>query len=131
MNKRIHSVSPGVMELLMRHDFPGNIRELENAIEHAFVLCNGSRIQLEHLPKELLENAREPARPSPIPPEPLKRAEAQVILRALKNHGGSRKESAEELGISGVTLWRKMKKLGIQRATEFSGPSRPRFVDEE
>jgi PAS domain S-box-containing protein len=131
MNKRIHSVSPGVMELLMRYDFPGNIRELENAMEHAFVLCNSSRIQLDHLPKELIEKAQKPALPAPIPPEPLKRAEAQAILRALENHGGSRKKSAEELGISGVTLWRKMKKLGIRRAAEFSGQSRPRFVGEE
>ena len=131
MNKRIHSVSPGVMELLMRYDFPGNIRELENAIEHAFVLCNSSRIQLDHLPKELIEKAKEPAHPAPIPPEPLKRAEAQAILRALENHGGSRKKTAEELGISGVTLWRKMKKLGIRRAAEFSGKLLPRFVDEE
>jgi len=135
MNKRIHSVSPGVMELLMRYDFPGNIRELENAIEHAFVLCNSSRIQLDHLPKELIEKAEELAHPapipSPIPPEPLKRAEAQAILQALEKHRGSRKKTAEELGISGVTLWRKMKKLGIQRAAEFSGKLRPRFVDEK
>jgi len=131
MNKRIHSGSPEVMELLMRYDFPGNIRELENAMEHAFVLCNSSRIQLDHLPKELIEKAKELAHPTPIPPDPLKRAEAQAILRALENNGGSRKKTAEELGISGVTLWRKMKKLGIQRAAEFSGKLRPRFVDEE
>jgi len=131
MNKRIHSVSPEVMELLMPYDFPGNIRELENAIEHAFVLCNSSRIQLDHLPKELIEKAKEQAHPAAISPEPLKRAEAQAILQALEKHGGSRKKTAEELGISGVTLWRKMKKLGIQRAAEYSGKLRPRFVDEE
>jgi len=131
MNKRIHSVSPEVMELLMRYDFPGNIRELENAIEHAFVLCNGPRIQLDHLPKELIEKAKEPVHPAAISPEPLKRAEAQAVLQSLEKHGGSRKKTAEELGISGVTLWRKMKKLGIQRAVEFSGKLRPRFVDEE
>jgi len=101
MNKRIHSVSPEVMELLMRYDFPGNIRELETAIEHAFVLCNSSRIQLDHLPKELIAKAKELAHPAPIPPEPLKRAEAQAILRALEKHGRSRKKTAEELGISG------------------------------
>jgi PAS domain S-box-containing protein len=131
MNKRIHSVSPEVMELLMRYDFPGNIRELENAIEHAFVLCNGSRIQLDHLPKELIEKAKKSIHPAAISPEPLKRAEAQAVLQSLEKHGGSRKKTAEELGISGVTLWRKMKKLGIQRAAEFSGKLRPRFVDEE
>jgi PAS domain S-box-containing protein len=124
MNKRIHSVSPEVMELLMRYDFPGNIRELENAIEHAFVLCNGSRIQMDHLPKELIEKAKEPVHAAAISPEPLKRAEAQAVLQSLEKHGGSRKKTAEELGISGVTLWRKMKKLGIQRAAEYSGKLR-------
>jgi len=55
MNKRVHSVSAEVMELFMRYDFPGNIRELENAIEHVFVLCPTSQIKMEHLPQELVD----------------------------------------------------------------------------
>jgi transcriptional regulator with PAS, ATPase and Fis domain len=114
MNKRITSVSPEVIDLFMRYSFPGNIRELENAIEHAFVLCNSSRIQLDHLPKELVEKAKESAMDAPVPNDPLKIAEARTILGVLKKHGGNRKEAAEELGISVVTLWRKMKKLGLK-----------------
>ena len=97
----------------MRYSFPGNIRELENAIEHAFVLCQAGQIKLEHLPKELVEKAKEAAMDAPVPNDPLKMAEARTILGVLKKRGGNRKEAAEELGISAVTLWRKMKKLGI------------------
>ncbi|MBU1207463.1 MAG: sigma 54-interacting transcriptional regulator [Proteobacteria bacterium] len=113
MNKRIQSAAPEVMELFMRYAFPGNIRELENAIEHAFVLCQAGQIKLEHLPKEMVEKAREAAMPAPIPNDPLKMAEARTILRVLEKHGGNRKVAAKELGISAVTLWRKMKKLKI------------------
>lgn len=113
MNKRIHSSAPEVTELFMRYCFPGNIRELENAIEHAFVLCQAAQITLEHLPKELVEKAKESAMDAPVPNDPLKIAEARTILGVLKKHGGNRKEAAEELGISAVTLWRKMKKIGI------------------
>lgn len=113
MNKRIGSVSPGVMDLFMRYDFPGNIRELENALEHAFVLCQSLQIKKEHLPKELLEKAQEGVQPPPLLPEPLKRAEAQTILHVLEKQGGNRKKTAEELGISVVTLWRKMKRLSL------------------
>ena len=52
--KKIISVSPNVMNTLMSYDFPGNIRELENIIEHGFVLCRGSIIKREHLPPELI-----------------------------------------------------------------------------
>jgi len=113
MNKRISAVSPEVMELFMRYDFPGNIRELENALEHAFVLCNASQIKVEHLPRELLDKAQKMSPPAQIPPDPLKMAEARAILQVLEKHVGNRKKAAEELGISAVTLWRKMKKLGV------------------
>lgn len=114
MNKRITSVSPEVIDLFMRYSFPGNIRELENAIEHAFVLCQAGQIKLEHLPKEMVEKAKEAAMPAPVPNDPLKIAEARTILGVLEKHRGNRKEAAEELGISVVTLWRKIKKLGLK-----------------
>jgi PAS domain S-box-containing protein len=116
MNKRIQSVSPEVMELFMHHDFPGNIRELENALEHAFVLCRASQIKLEHLPKELLAKAGKSTSPGQILEDPLKMAEAEVLLRILEEHKGNRKKAAGDLGISVVTLWRKMKKLGLGAA---------------
>jgi transcriptional regulator with PAS, ATPase and Fis domain len=113
MNKRIVSVSPEIMDLFMHYDFPGNIRELENAIEHAFVICRTSQIKPDHLPGELIDRARQTAIPSSALKDPLKAAEMQTVLQVLAKHGGNRKKAAEELGISVVTLWRKLKKLEV------------------
>ena len=112
MNKRITSVSPEVMQLFMRYDFPGNVRELENVLEHAFVLCNGSEIREGHLPQELLTRARTAPPQLSIGKEALKMAERQTLLKMLEKHEGNRKKTAQELGISPVTLWRKLKSSG-------------------
>lgn len=112
MNRSVSSVAPEVMNLFMRYDFPGNIRELENIMEHAFVVCRDSQVKLNHLPEEFVEKMKE----EPIAAEerePLKAAERQAILLAMDKHEGRRKEAAKELGISAVTLWRKCKRLGI------------------
>jgi len=112
-NKRIVSVSPEVMDLFLHYSFPGNIRELENALEHAFVLCQSPQIKLEHLPEELVERAKEKKTPEIIPNTPLEAAEKQVLQRVLESVGGNRTRAAKSLGISYVTLWRKMKKLSL------------------
>ena len=101
-------VSDGVMNILIRHNFPGNVRELENIIEHALVLCHGNTIDVEHLPHELVE-----APPAAEGASPLDNAEKKAVSAALRKHGGKRVAAAEELGISTVTLWRKIKKYGI------------------
>jgi PAS domain S-box-containing protein len=117
MKKHIQSVSSDVMNLFMRHDFPGNIRELENALEHAAVLCAGSIITLDHLPEEFTAQCSETAAAIPdgiYADSPLHAAEARTIREVLNRHSGHRRETAEELGISLVTLWRKMKTLNIK-----------------
>ena len=93
--------------------FPGNVRELENMIEHAFVLCHGSLIQREHLPKEFIETFKADEKDHPQTSDKLKKAEAQVIAEILKKHGGNRSRTAEELGIDKSTLWRKMKQFNL------------------
>jgi PAS domain S-box-containing protein len=112
-NKNVAGVSDEVMNVLMRSDFPGNARELENAIEHAFVLCKSGVIELRHLPQEVLENAGIPA-VEIGPGATLRSIEAVHISDALRRHEGSRKAAAEELGIHPSTLRRKMKSLGIE-----------------
>ncbi len=113
MAKKISGVSPEVMELFMRYDFPGNIRELENMIEHAFVLCRNSVITIEHLPQEVKTRGNHMSdKPSTEQP-PLKEAEARIISDILRKHNGNRQEAARELGMDRTTLWRKMKKLGV------------------
>jgi transcriptional regulator with PAS, ATPase and Fis domain len=98
----------------MSYDFPGNIRELENLIEHAFVMCRGEEIIIDHLPKEFRETV---ATPPEIPRVSLqsrfKDKEAEIIKDALERNRGHRGKTAKELGINPSTLWRKMKRLGI------------------
>jgi len=113
MNKRIISVSSEVMDLFLHYSFPGNIRELENALEHAFVLCQGPQIKMDHLPEELIRKAKERPLPEGTPGDPLETAERQAIQKVLEKYGGNRKKAARELAISAVTLWRKMKRLNL------------------
>jgi PAS domain S-box-containing protein len=114
--KNIISVSPEVMTILMRHDFAGNVRELENIIEYCFVVCHGSIIQKEHLPAEVLPIAKtdEPVQAASAM-DPLNRAadERTRIERALAKHSGNRTKAALDLGMDRTTLWRKIKRYGI------------------
>ncbi len=121
--KRIQGVTPGVLEILMRHPLPGNVRELENIIEYCFVLCHNGFIDVKHLPDDL-----QPAGPPREAPAsfgtatPLEESEAEAIRRALGRNEGSRAETAQELRVSRTTLWRKMKRYGI-RSEDYQGPA--------
>jgi len=110
--KNVRGVSDEVMNVLMRHDFPGNARELENAVEHAFVLCRGGMIELRHFPKEILEKVGFPVM-RVHPGATLRSIEALHISDALNRHEGNRKAAAEELGIHPTTLRRKIRDLEI------------------
>jgi len=114
--RRITAVSERAMACLLAHTYPGNVRELENAIEHAFVVCGGSTIRLEDLPQHLLANGQPANRYERPEPDlsPLATAEATAIADALRRHDGNRTRAAADLGISRNTLWRKMKRYGIR-----------------
>jgi len=112
--KKITGISDKSMNLMMKYEFPGNVRELENLIEHAFVLCHGHKIRLEHLPKEFIEQLKEEIIPAVKQADRLKSAEATVIIDVLKKHAGNRTKAAKELGIDKSTLWRKIKKYNIE-----------------
>jgi PAS domain S-box-containing protein len=112
--KQISGVSDKVLRLLLRYDYPGNVRELENIIEHAFVLCGKDRIEIDCLPTEITEGQIEIASSLPVEEEtPFEKAEAEVIERILKKYGGDRIKAAEELKIGRTTLWRKIRKYGL------------------
>jgi PAS domain S-box-containing protein len=106
--KEITGVDADVLALLRRYEFPGNVRELENAIEHAFVMCRGDTIRVEHLPRKIAKAAQE-AGPARIQ----ERSERAVIREALARHGGNRQETARELGMHRTTLWRKLQQYGL------------------
>src|SRR3989337_1086890 len=111
MGKSINNISPQAMKVLMNYYFPGNIRELRNIIEHAFVCSQGNTILPEHLPKELVftEERLE------IVPEgsSLNRVEKEWILSVLEKSMWRYQEAAKRLGISRTTLWRKLKAYGL------------------
>jgi len=112
--KEIVRITDDVLDMLMDYDFPGNVRELENIIEHAFVLCRGSEIDVSHLPKELVETTRVYTTPKTLSAEnPLHNAEAAVIMETLRKYNGDRLKTASALGMHKTTLWRKMKKYNI------------------
>ena len=110
--KCVLGISDEVLALLMSYDFPGNARELENVIEHAFVLCSSGLIELQHLPPELRRH-RETQRFSMRSGTTLRSLEALHIANALRRNGGNRTAAAKELGIHPSTLFRKIKDLGI------------------
>jgi PAS domain S-box-containing protein len=111
--KDITGVSEDVMQCLMTHNFPGNVRELENIIEHAFVLCQSGLIEMHHLPSELcVASALRKSEVTDI--KSLKVMEKLMILEALHRRKGNRKLAAKDLGIDYSTLYRKTKSLEIE-----------------
>ncbi len=116
--KEIQGLSPEVIPVLMSHDFPGNIRELENIIEYGTVVCKNRVIRIEHLPEYLHRGAIDgrKSESADISPKGLswKTVEKSYIYEALKRNNWSRKATAAEMGIHTTTLWRKIKRLNLQ-----------------
>ena len=107
----IAGVSNKVVARLMEHDYPGNIRELENIIEQAFVLCRSGLIECEHMPLELRPAAGVESEGEK--PRSLEMMERFLIQEAIIRHKGNRKAAAHDLGINVSTLYRKIQSLGI------------------
>lgn len=104
--KTVSGVSRDVLGRLMTHDFPGNIRELENIIEHAFILCAGDRIEVTHLPESFQGVALAPPRPPGRLTDTLQTVQAEAIRSALVRHQGNRAAAARDLGIHRSTFFR-------------------------
>ncbi len=109
----IAGLSREALTAFMEYDWPGNIRELENAIEHAFILCHGGLIEPRHLPAPF-RRAADSREPFPAGGT-LADIEARVIREALARNGGKKLATARELGIDKTTLWRKIKRLGLDK----------------
>ncbi len=112
LDRYIERVSDDVQSALMYYDFPGNVRELENIIEHAFVMCRGNEIQIQHLPPEFSQNNFN-SYFDPGESTFLQNAEQKALLQALEKNNWNKIETAKELGVHRGTLWRKMKKYGL------------------
>jgi DNA-binding NtrC family response regulator len=108
--REVTTVSPDAMTALMRYHWPGNIRELEHAIERGVIVARGTSIRLRELPPEIWQH--KPVAPSGETLD-LHTNEREMIERALRRFHGSRRDAAQALKISTVTLWRKIKHYGI------------------
>jgi len=109
--KVVSDFSPVAMSILMDHDYPGNVRELQNIVEHSFVLCRGSVVGVDELPDYLrpIEGSHQPEFPS------IEELESRLILSTLRKHDWNRGLTASELGMHKSTLWRKMKRFDIRQ----------------
>jgi PAS domain S-box-containing protein len=114
MGKKISGVSDKALRLLLKYDYPGNVRELENIIENAFVLCGEDRIETDCLPKEITGGQMETVLSLAMEEaSPFEQAESEVIEKTLKKYGGHRFKTAKGLGIGRTTLWRKIRKYRL------------------
>ena len=114
-DKQVDSIDPDALELLMMHDFPGNIRELENTIEHAFVLCSKGNINVRHLPPNFsFQPVQSEGGNKNGFGDSVMVAEASIIREALKKNNFNRKATAEYLGMHKSTLFRKIKRFDIK-----------------
>jgi PAS domain S-box-containing protein len=109
MGKHIDKISPKAMSYLRRYSFPGNVRELENIIEHSFVMCRDSEILPEHLPINVIKesNFKSGFRDNG-------QSEKDIIMDTLNRNRGNKTKTAIELGMHRTTLWRKIKEYNIQ-----------------
>lgn len=118
--KAIFSISKEALEMLMAHHWPGNVRELINVMEFAFVLCNGDMILPGHLPD--LRSPRPTVRAKATEPgQVLPQDERELLRQAIAAAGGNKAEAARMLGISRVTLWKRLKKYNLQDLLQKGG----------
>lgn len=112
--KEIAEISEEVLEVLMQYEFPGNVRELENIVERAVALAQGDRIEVNHLPPDLQQLTLRVPRPARREFLTLEEYEKEYILWVLKKVKGNKTKAAEILGIDRVSLWRRLKRFGVQ-----------------
>ncbi|MBT4025171.1 sigma-54 interaction domain-containing protein [Desulfobacula sp.] len=116
--KNILGFTPKAMRLMVAYRWPGNIRELRNSVEYAFVLARGKSIGIEHLPEKI-------ASFNPMEVKPVKTAEhngvvkvglseKERLINALQQADGNQTKAADILGVSRITVWKRIKKHGIQ-----------------
>jgi len=110
MKKDVRGLSPEAMTLLVSYHWPGNVRELEHAVQRAVILAHGPTVTIRELPPEVRSGTPDSPASDSLD---LGEHERRAIIRALKRFGGNRRRAAEALKISTVTLWRRMKRYGL------------------
>jgi len=113
---RVDKISENAMEVLLNHDYPGNVREIENIIEHALIICQGNIIERKHLPlalqkKDALTMLSEQEKVDLN--KEVGSSEQNMIKEMLYKYNWNRSKTAQALNVNRTTLWRKMKKHNI------------------
>ncbi len=119
-NKIIEGMSKEAQDCLLSYEYPGNIRELENIIEHAFIFCKDPVIGSHHLPDHIKNVDQDRAIKTLATVKNFDELEKLFLLSVLAETHGSKIKAAEKLGIHKATLFRKLKKLGISSEDENS-----------
>ncbi|MBW1708642.1 MAG: sigma-54-dependent Fis family transcriptional regulator [Deltaproteobacteria bacterium] len=114
IGKEIKKVDPQAMDLLLQYSWPGNVRELENIIERAMILAQGHSIRVQDLPEDLWELSIHTFRHSGSRFPTIKEQEIKYIKWVLEHTAWNKTKAAEILGINRASLWRKMKRLGLE-----------------
>ena len=109
--KKILGLTPEALEILTDYPWPGNVRELRNAIEYAFVLCRGGGIDTSHLPHKIVHGTGD--RQAACALDPVCAKDRDSLVHVLRQAGGNQSRAARMLGVSRVTVWKRMKKFGI------------------
>ena len=114
-DSKAENFSNEAMDVLLNHDFPGNVRELENIIEHALIVCQGETIERHHLPLALQKGIAPlmPAEDTGLTGEAVGSSEKDQILEMLQQYSWNKGKTAAALNINRTTLWRKLKKYNI------------------
>ena len=108
--KDVRVIAPDAMRVLVNYPWPGNVRELQHAVDRAVILATGTRVTTRELPPDLL---LQDGGTRPSPGFNLDQRERDAIEQALARFGGNRRRAAAALNISTVTLWRRMKRYGL------------------
>jgi transcriptional regulator with PAS, ATPase and Fis domain len=114
MGKPVADITPDALRLLNRYDYPGNVRELANLIERGVALARGELLELAHLPESLRSLTLRIATPVSSELQSLEKNEAAYIAQVLEHTGGNRNQAADILGIDRVSLWRRIKRYGLE-----------------
>ena len=114
MGKPVTDIAPDALRLLNRYDYPGNVRELANLVERGVALAQGATLDLMHLPEILRSISVRITAPVNSDLQTLEMNEATYIAQVLEYTGGNRNQAAEILGIDRVSLWRRIKRYGLE-----------------